>query len=176
MQAQSETAVRMPAVAGQPVVDPATWTGSAMIKADHWIHRLTEAETRGTTVRGARRVFLNNLVGSVVDGRLRLTRSAATGTLDASYAKFASGEWATQLSLQGISAWALDRSDALGIEPPTSIKGVTQSPIEGCSFAHSFEDPSMDSRHRTQYFEMMGHRSIYHDGWRAVCPGAGAVR
>ena len=29
------------------------------------------------------------------------------------------------------------------------------------------------SKHITQYFEMMGHRSIYHDGWRAVCPWPG---
>ena len=32
--------------------------------------------------------------------------------------------------------------DALGIEPPASIKGVTQSPIEGVSFAHSFTEPA----------------------------------
>lgn len=63
--------------------------------------------------------------------------------------------------------------DALGIEPPTSIKGVTQSPIEGVSFAHTFSDAKIDSRRHTQYFEMMGHRSIYHDGWRAVCPWPG---
>jgi arylsulfatase len=63
--------------------------------------------------------------------------------------------------------------DALGIEPPTSIKGVTQSPIEGVSFAHAFEDADTPSKRRTQYFEMMGHRSIYHDGWRAVCPWPG---
>jgi arylsulfatase len=63
--------------------------------------------------------------------------------------------------------------DMLGIDPPTSIKGVTQSPIEGVSFADSFEDPLTASQRRTQYFEMMGHRSIYHDGWRAVCPWPG---
>ena len=63
--------------------------------------------------------------------------------------------------------------DLLGLEAPTSIKGVTQAPIEGVSFADSFEDPLMASKHRTQYFEMMGHRSIYHDGWRAVCPWPG---
>lgn len=63
--------------------------------------------------------------------------------------------------------------DCLGIEPPTVIKGVTQSPIEGVSFAHTFEDPSAPTRHHTQYFEMMGHRSLYHNGWRAVCPWPG---
>jgi arylsulfatase A-like enzyme len=63
--------------------------------------------------------------------------------------------------------------DALGLEPPLSIKGVTQSPIEGVSFAHNFDSAKASSNRHTQYFEMMGHRSIYHDGWRAVCPWPG---
>jgi arylsulfatase A-like enzyme len=63
--------------------------------------------------------------------------------------------------------------DALGIEPPPTIKGVTQSPIEGVSFAHSFDEADAPTRHHTQYFEMFGHRSLYHDGWRAVCPWPG---
>ncbi|MFN8468205.1 MAG: arylsulfatase [Caldilineaceae bacterium] len=61
----------------------------------------------------------------------------------------------------------------LGIEAPSVIKGVTQSPIEGHSFAHVLDDAQAPSNHITQYFEMMGHRSIYHDGWRAVCPWPG---
>src|SRR5262249_27738551 len=54
--------------------------------------------------------------------------------------------------------------DALGIEPPASLRGVTQAPLEGVSFAHTFADAGAPSRHVTQYFEMLGHRSIYHDG------------
>jgi arylsulfatase A-like enzyme len=63
--------------------------------------------------------------------------------------------------------------EALGVEAPTIIRGVTQSPIEGISFANSFNDASAESLHKTQYFEMFAHRSIYHDGWRAVCPFPG---
>ena len=63
--------------------------------------------------------------------------------------------------------------ELLGIEAPTSIKGVTQSPIQGLSFAHVLDDAKAPSKHITQYFEMFGHRSIYHDGWRAVCPWPG---
>ncbi|MFH0341003.1 MAG: arylsulfatase [Chromatiales bacterium] len=63
--------------------------------------------------------------------------------------------------------------EALGIEPPAHIRGVTQSPIEGVSFAHTFNDAKAESKHKTQYFEMFAHRSIYHDGWRAVCPFPG---
>jgi arylsulfatase A-like enzyme len=63
--------------------------------------------------------------------------------------------------------------EALEIEAPVQIRGVTQSPIEGVSFAHTFRDAKAPSRHQTQYFEMFGHRAIYHDGWRAVCPVPG---
>ena len=41
------------------------------------------------------------------------------------------------------------------------------------SFAHTFDDADAPTRHHTQYFEMFGHRAIYHDGWRAVCPWPG---
>jgi arylsulfatase len=63
--------------------------------------------------------------------------------------------------------------ELLEIEPPTTIKGVTQSPIEGVSFAHTFNHSTAPTKHLTQYFEMMGHRSLYYDGWRAVCPWPG---
>jgi arylsulfatase len=63
--------------------------------------------------------------------------------------------------------------DALQIDPPAQIRGVTQSPIQGASFAHTFDDANAPSKHHTQYFEMFGHRALYHDGWRAVCPFPG---
>jgi arylsulfatase A-like enzyme len=63
--------------------------------------------------------------------------------------------------------------DAIGFEPPTTIRGVTQSPIEGFSLTSSFDKADADALHVTQYFEMFGHRSLYHDGWRAVCPWPG---
>src|SRR5207248_2594433 len=63
--------------------------------------------------------------------------------------------------------------DLLGIEPPKAIRGVTQSPLHGVSFARTLHDGAAGSDHHTQYFEMLGHRAIYHDGWRAVCPWPG---
>src|SRR5947209_9847984 len=63
--------------------------------------------------------------------------------------------------------------ELLEIEPPTEIRGVTQSPIEGVSFAHALADASAPTKHHTQYFEMFGHRALDHDGWRAVCPWPG---
>lgn len=63
--------------------------------------------------------------------------------------------------------------DAVGLEPPATIRGVAQSEIHGVSFAHTFSDANATSNRTTQYFEMFGHRSIYHEGWRAVCPFPG---
>jgi arylsulfatase len=63
--------------------------------------------------------------------------------------------------------------EALGFDPPAAVRGVTQSPIEGVSLAHTFDDAQAPSKRHTQYFEMFGHRSLYHEGWRAVCPFPG---
>ena len=59
--------------------------------------------------------------------------------------------------------------DVIGIDPPESIAGVAQQPFDGVSFAHTFADGAAASRHTTQYYEMMGCRAIYHEGWKAVC-------
>jgi arylsulfatase len=63
--------------------------------------------------------------------------------------------------------------EALQIEAPATVRGVTQSPLHGISLAYTFDDAGAPGRHRTQYFEMFGHRAIDHDGWRAVCPWPG---
>ncbi len=63
--------------------------------------------------------------------------------------------------------------DVVGVEAPATLRGVTQTPLEGVTFAHTFDDAGAATNHETQYFEMFGHRSIYHDGWRAVCPWPG---
>jgi arylsulfatase len=58
--------------------------------------------------------------------------------------------------------------DLIGITPPDEIAGAPQTPIEGVSFAPSLRDGSVPSDHVTQYYEMMGCRALYHDGWKAV--------
>ena len=63
--------------------------------------------------------------------------------------------------------------DLLEIEAPASIRGVTQAPFDGVSFAQTVDDAAAPTRHHTQYFEMLGHRAVDHDGWRAVCPWPG---
>jgi hypothetical protein len=57
--------------------------------------------------------------------------------------------------------------DLVELSSPTSIDGVTQRPHDGESFASTFEDADAPTRD-TQYFEMLGCRAIYHDGWKAV--------
>jgi arylsulfatase len=59
--------------------------------------------------------------------------------------------------------------DLLNIDPPSSIKGVKQDPIEGVSLANTVDNGKAKDKHRVQYFEMFGCRSIYRDGWRAEC-------
>ncbi len=58
--------------------------------------------------------------------------------------------------------------ELIGMEPPAEIGGVPQTSIEGTSFAYLLDDAAAPERHTTQYFEMLGSRAIYHDGWKAV--------
>ncbi|MBT0669158.1 arylsulfatase [Novosphingobium profundi] len=57
--------------------------------------------------------------------------------------------------------------DAIGITPPGEVNGVTQMPLAGHSLMSSFFDAGAPSPHSTQYFEVMGNRAIYQDGWIA---------
>ena len=57
--------------------------------------------------------------------------------------------------------------EAAGLAMPTEINGVQQKPLEGVSMAYTFDDAAAADRHTTQYFELVGNRAIYHDGWMA---------
>jgi arylsulfatase len=58
---------------------------------------------------------------------------------------------------------------AAGIKQPRVVDGIPQKPIEGVSMMYTFDrkNATAPSTRRTQYFEMMGDRAIYHDGWMA---------
>ena len=58
--------------------------------------------------------------------------------------------------------------DAVGVPEPETFAGVEQQPIEGISLHYTFADADAPDRHTTQYFEMVGNRGIYHQGWTAV--------
>jgi arylsulfatase A-like enzyme len=58
--------------------------------------------------------------------------------------------------------------DILGITPPQVYRGYEQLPVTGVSMLYTLDDPAAPSVKPVQYFEMMGHRAIYADGWKAV--------
>jgi arylsulfatase len=67
--------------------------------------------------------------------------------------------------------------DLLGLAFPEVMGGVAQMPVHGSSIAYALADDAagLPSRKGAQYFEMFGHRAIWHAGWKAVCfhePGA----
>ena len=93
--------------------------------------------------------------------------------------------WPKRIRTNGTNATESDRSairtqfhhvtdifptvlEAIGLQAPEVYEGVAQKPREGVSMLYSFNDPGAASPHRTQYYEVIGSRAIYQDGWRAV--------
>jgi arylsulfatase A-like enzyme len=58
--------------------------------------------------------------------------------------------------------------DSCGIPQPETVDGIPQDPFDGKSLLPSFDDASAPDPRSTQYFEMLGSRSIMHEGWRAT--------
>ena len=58
--------------------------------------------------------------------------------------------------------------DALGVEAPETIAGHEQSHFDGVSMRYSFDSAPLPSARETQFYSMLGSRSIWHDGWTAV--------
>ena len=57
--------------------------------------------------------------------------------------------------------------EAAGLPDAKSVNGTEQMPMQGVSTVYSFDAPHAPDRHLTQYFEIIGNRAIYHDGWLA---------
>ena len=57
--------------------------------------------------------------------------------------------------------------EVTGIPAPEYVDGIKQALIEGTSFAYTFDETNAkaSTRHKTQYFEMMGQWALYHEGW-----------
>ena len=60
--------------------------------------------------------------------------------------------------------------DIVGVEVPETFQGVDQQPVEGTSMSYTFPTNAVDltTNRSKQYYEMMGHRAIWSDGWKAV--------
>ncbi len=61
--------------------------------------------------------------------------------------------------------------EIVGITAPRIVSGFPQDPFDGVSLAYTFGDAKAKGRKTTQYFEVMGSRAIYHDGWMASAFG-----
>jgi arylsulfatase len=57
--------------------------------------------------------------------------------------------------------------DCLSLEMPEHVKGFSQKPLEGVSIKYSFENEKAPTQKTTQYYNMLGSRGIWHDGWKA---------
>jgi arylsulfatase A-like enzyme len=57
--------------------------------------------------------------------------------------------------------------EAAGVPEPKSVNGTEQIPMQGVSMVYTFDNVHASDRHLTQYFEIIGNRAIYHDGWLA---------
>ncbi len=55
-----------------------------------------------------------------------------------------------------------------GVVPPPTYRGLEQLPVTGTSMAYALAEPQVASRKGVQYCEMMGHRALFLDGWKAV--------
>jgi len=58
--------------------------------------------------------------------------------------------------------------EALGLTTPDVVGGVAQMPVHGVSLAATFAEPGAAVPRENQYFEMVGHRGLWKDGWKAV--------
>ena len=58
--------------------------------------------------------------------------------------------------------------EAAGITAPDTVNGITQEPFHGIPMGYSYADDG-PSKRTTQYFEILGNRAIYNDGWIASC-------
>jgi arylsulfatase A-like enzyme len=63
--------------------------------------------------------------------------------------------------------------DAVGVEVPAVVDGVAQQPLDGASLVATFDEPAAPAPRRTQYFEMVGSRALYHDGWKVTTDHVG---
>ncbi|ETF01599.1 arylsulfatase [Advenella kashmirensis W13003] len=65
--------------------------------------------------------------------------------------------------------------DVAGIPMPEEVNGVSQCDVEGLSMTYTFQESEVKSQRTTQYFELLGHRAIFHDGWIATARHQGRL-
>ncbi|MGH9027838.1 MAG: arylsulfatase, partial [Acidimicrobiia bacterium] len=58
--------------------------------------------------------------------------------------------------------------DCCGVRMPEVVEGIKQTPLPGVSMRYSFDNAKAPTRKRTQYYEMVGTRGVWHKGWKAA--------
>jgi len=58
--------------------------------------------------------------------------------------------------------------EASSLTAPVRVNGIDQQPLHGVSMVYSFDNPEAPSTHTQQYYEMLGSRAMYANGWKAV--------
>ncbi len=78
-----------------------------------------------------------------------------------------SGPGATRSQFGHVNDIAPTILEAAGLALPGKVDGIAQKPFDGASMLTSITSAKAPEYHHTQYFEVFGHRSIYHRGWMA---------
>jgi hypothetical protein len=65
--------------------------------------------------------------------------------------------------------------DLTGVKFLDTLDGVKQAPFEGVSFAYTFDNPTTPTKKKVQYYEQLGQRAIWNDGWKAVANHGGRM-
>ena len=78
------------------------------------------------------------------------------------------GEGGLRTQYQHITDLLPTLAEMAGVEVPTTKHGEQLPKPAGASFAPSIDDADASSSHPEQYYEMIGHRGFYRDGWSAV--------
>lgn len=84
------------------------------------------------------------------------------------YPKLAKDAGAIRSQYHHVSDITPTMLDIIGVDKPEEIKGVKQKPFSGISFKYTLEEPDAVDRKHVQYYEMLGNRAIYKDGWKAI--------
>jgi arylsulfatase len=92
------------------------------------------------------------------------------GTSDPCIISWPAGKFGNQIREQYSHAIDLVPTilDVVGVDAPATIKGHVQTPFDGISLRATIDDANAPSPRKTQFYSMLGSRSIWHEGWKAV--------
>lgn len=75
--------------------------------------------------------------------------------------------WSQPRSSSALACLLETNQEAVGVQFPTRVEGAKQMPLDGVSMVYTWNNVSVKERKSAQYFEVMGSRGVYKDGWFA---------